>query len=76
VARRRRPIRRWERREPAKRKRRRVERIILGAGMGMVAGVLERRIVKSLKKKGVTEADLRTDKTEGFQALNVEPSKD
>lgn len=63
-------IRRWERRPPQKLKRRRVERAVLGVGMGVVAAVIERRIVKSLKTKGLTEKELMQ---EGLPTATAEP---
>lgn len=63
--------RRWERPKPRRPKRRRLERVILGAGMGVAAAILERRVVKSLKRKGVTETDLRR---EGPHDATAEPS--
>jgi hypothetical protein len=68
----RRSIRRWEHRPPPKAKRRRVERVILGAGMGVMAAVIERRIVKGLKKKGLDEVSLRV---EGPHDATAEPSR-
>lgn len=47
--------RRWEVRPAPKRKRRRVERLILGSGMAFVAWVLERRVVRGLKRKGLDD---------------------
>jgi hypothetical protein len=66
----RRSIRRWERRPAQKLKRRRVERAVIGVGMGVMAAVIERRIVKSLKTKGLTEKEL---KQEALPTATAEP---
>ena len=77
MARRRRAVRRWEQR-PRKVKRRRVQRAVLGAGMGVAAWAIERRIVKGLKKQGLDDEFKgrgRVD-TEGFDSATAERAKD
>jgi hypothetical protein len=78
VAKKRRTARRWER-VVVKVKKRKVERAILGAGMGAAAWMIEKKIIKGLKKKGLDD-EFRgrgaEPKPEGFEAAHVTPAKD
>ncbi|MCA1727208.1 MAG: hypothetical protein LC722_06045 [Actinobacteria bacterium] len=75
MAKRRRTIRRWER-TPQKIKKRRVQRAVLGAGMGAAAWVIEKRILKGLKKKGLDDEFRGAPNSEGFQAATAERAED
>jgi hypothetical protein len=52
---RRRRIRPWERRPPHKAKRHPVQRVVIGSGMAVIVWVLEKRILKGLRAKGLDE---------------------
>lgn len=69
--------RRWERASPKKVRRRRVERAVLGAGMGVAAWAIERRIVKGLRRKGLDDEFKGRGRTDaGFDAATAERARD
>ncbi len=51
----RRRVRAWERRPAHKPKRHPVQRVVIGSGMAVIVWVLEKRILKGLRAKGLDE---------------------